>query len=286
LTRRRNRPYRLLARFYDPIVGDFAVDMNRHAREKILRRYWRRIASACDVGCGSGGTAVDLAKRGIAVNAVDLAPAFVRATRSRARAAGVRVRARVADMKSFRLPAPVDLVLCEFSALNHLEERRDLAKVFAAVARALKPGGLFLFDIDTMNSLAKLYASVHFDDRPAFKLVQRGALVDGGRRARLDFDWFVPVGGSSRRGDRATYRHEHDVLWNSSWSEAELRRALRRAGLTPLRSFDGLDVRPPIPGAQRGNDLYLLAQKGARGGRGRRGRGLSGGTAPRARASR
>lgn len=274
MTRRRNRPYRLLARFYDPIVGTFAVGMNRHARARILRPYWRRIASACDVGCGSGGTAVELAQRGLAVDAVDLSPAFVRATRARARAAGVRVRARVADMRSFRVPAPVDLVLCEFSALNHLEVRRDLAKVFASVARALKPGGLFLFDVDTMNSFAQNYATAHFEERPDFKLVMRGALVDGGRRARLDFDWFVPNGASSRGGARTTFRHEHDVLWNSSWSEAELRRALRRAGLTPLRSFDGLDVRPKIPGAQRGNDLYLLAQKS------------SGGTAARARASR
>jgi SAM-dependent methyltransferase len=285
LTARRNRPYRLLARFYGPIVGDFAIGMNRHAREKILRDHWKGIASACDVGCGSGGTAVDLARRGIAVDALDFSPAFVRATRARARAAGVRVRARVADMKSFRLPAPVDLVLCEFSALNHLEERRDVARVFTAVARALKPGGLFLFDVDTMKSLKKSYAAVWFVERPGFKLVQRGTLADGGRRARLDFDWFVPVAGrGSRRRAGATYRHAHDVLWNSCWSEAELRLALRRAGLRPLASFDGLDVRPPIPGAERGNDLYVLARKPAQ--KTTRGREATGGTAARARASR
>lgn len=286
MTRRRNRPCRLLARFYGPLVGEFAIGMNRHARAKILRNHWKGIASACDVGCGSGGTAVDLAQRGIAVDAVDLSPAFVRATRARARAAGVRVRARVADMKSFRVPAPVDLVLCEFSAMNFLEERRDVAKVFAAVARALKPGGLFLFDVDTQRTLAK-YESVFFVDRADFKLVQKGTLEDGGRRARFDHDWFFRDDSKrSGRRARATWRHEHEVLWNSCWSESELRRALRRAGLTPLASFDGLDVRPPIPGAERGNDLYLLAQKGKRPRQPSRARTLTSGTAARARPSR
>jgi len=275
MTKRRNRPYRLLARFYGKLVGDFAAGMTRHARGQILRRHWSRIASACDVGCGNGATAVDLAQRGLAVDALDFSPTFVRAARARARAAGVRVRARVADMKSFRLRAPVDLVLCEFSALNHCERRGDLARVFAAVARALKPGGLFLFDVDTPQSLAKNYAQTFFAELPGCRMVQRGTLEDGGRRARLDFDWFVAVGA---RGRAATlYRHSHDVLWNSCWSEAELRRALRAAGLRTIATFDGLDVRPPIPGATRGNDFYVLAQKP---GRGR----LTGGTAARSRA--
>jgi SAM-dependent methyltransferase len=178
-------------------------------------------------------------------------------------------------------------VLCEFSALNHLEERRDLAKVFASVARALAPGGLFLFDVDTPRSVEKNYASVHFEDRPDFKLVMRGTLEDGGRRARLDLDWFLPE--ASRRSGGARFRHEHDVLWNSCWREGELRRALRRAGLRPLASFDGIDVRPRIPGAERGNDLYLLAQKGTTRRKARaapRTGRLTGGTAARSRPSR
>jgi SAM-dependent methyltransferase len=268
MTIRRNRPYRLLARFYGALVGDVTRGMTRHARGKILRRHWRRIGSACDVGCGNGSTAVDLARRGIAVDAVDFSPTFVRATKALAREAGVRVRARVADMKSFRLKAPVDLVLCEFSVLNHLERNRDVARVFAAVARALKPGGLFLFDVDTQRSVEKNYTQTWFVELPAAKLVQCCRLEDGGRRARLQFDWFEQVkANGSRRRSRSSgqsgplFRHSRDVLWNSWWSQSELRRALAKAGLRTLATFDGLDVRPKIEGAERGNDLYVLAQK-------------------------
>src|SRR5262245_58334694 len=91
---RRHRPYRLLARFDDAMLGGIAPGMNRHARATILRGRWPGIARAVDVGCGDGATAVDLARRGLAVTAIDLSPAFLRATRARARAAGVRVAVR------------------------------------------------------------------------------------------------------------------------------------------------------------------------------------------------
>ncbi len=260
---RRNRPYRLLARFYDAILGGIAPAMNRHARAAILRGRWSGIARAVDVGCGSGATAVDLARRGIAVTAIDLSPAFLRAARASARAAGVRVAVRRGDLRSFRVAAPADLVLCEFSALNHLERRADLASFLRAAARALRRGGLLLFDVNTPRSFAEQYPPTFLFEgparrsgaarHPAFKLVQRGTLSDSGRLARLDYDWFVAAG---RR-----WRHHRERLWNVCWSAAELKRALRAAGFRVLGAWDGVDVRPRIRGAARGYDLYLLAAK-------------------------
>jgi SAM-dependent methyltransferase len=263
---RRNRPYRQLARFYDAILGGVAPAMNRHARERLLHRHWKGIRRVVDVCCGSGATAVDLAGRGIEVVAVDNSPDFVRAVRARARAAGVRVDVRRGDMRSFRVARPVDLVLCEFSALNHLERRADVATVFRAAARALRPGGLFQFDVNTPLSFQEQYAPTMLLEhaasgagatrRPAFKFLQRGTLDDGGRRARLDYDWFVE--------ERGLWRHHREMLWNVCWTEAELKRSLRAAGFRVLGAWDGIDVRPKIEGAGRGYDLYLLAQKPAR----------------------
>ena len=263
---RRNRPYRLLARFYDAILGGIAPGMNRHARGVILRRHWPRIARVVDLCCGSGATAVDLAQRGLSVLAIDNSPAFLRATRARARATGVRVAVRRGDLRTFRVGAPVDLVLCEFSALNHLERRADVAKTFRAAIRALKPGGLFLFDVNTPLSFKEQYVPNFFMEfaasgrgaarLPAFKWLQRGKLEDRGRRARLDYDWFVE--------ERGLWRHHREMLWNVCWTETELRRALAAAGFRVLGSWDGMDVRPKVEGAARGYDLYLLAQKPAR----------------------
>ena len=249
---RLNRPFHLLARFYDGLSPGIA-EMNRHARTRVLGR---RLASArvvCDLACGSGDTAIDLAKGGRRVHAVDNSAVFVRTVKEKAKRAGVRVLARRADMRSFRLPERVDLLLCEFAALNALDRRSDLGRVFRAAARALKPGGTFAFDVNTPEAFTSQAVSGHWMERPEFKLVLHGAVEDGGRRVPLHLEWFLP--------ERGRYRHVRETIVHVAWTAKEIRRELARAGFVAIRMFDGADVRPKAMKTQRGTDLYFRAER-------------------------
>jgi len=250
---RRNRPHSLLVRFYEELIPGVAA-MNRRAREKILAGRWRGIGRVLELACGNGATAVDLARKGLDVEALDLSPAFVREARRRARAAGVKVRVRRGDMRRFEVARPVDLVLCEFSALNELDDRRDLGRVLRAAARALVPGGLLLFDVNTPRAMALQYTPASWFEHRRFKLVIRCRIEEPGRRARLDLEWFVPAGAG-------LFRHRRETFRSVCWTTAELRRALRDAGFGSIRVFDGIDVRPRTAGATRGTDLYFLARR-------------------------
>jgi len=90
-----------LGRFYDAVTRG-SPDMNRHARKKVLGRILPRIRSDCDLGCGTGTTAVELARGGRRVHAVDASPTQCRQARARAREARLPVRVLCADLRSFR----------------------------------------------------------------------------------------------------------------------------------------------------------------------------------------
>ena len=176
-----NSPYALLARYYDVLCA-YAAPMNRHARGQILRTVLPRVRSVCDVGCGNGETALELARRGLEVHAVDSSPVFCGVVRAKARRAKLRVAVHCDDMRDFTLPRPVDLVLAEFASLNNLADRRDLPRVFNTVARALRDGGWFCFDVNTPLALRTQYPQTFWiEDR-----VQAGAARKsrGGRAAR------------------------------------------------------------------------------------------------------
>jgi DNA-binding winged helix-turn-helix (wHTH) protein len=248
-----NAPYGLLARYYDRLCS-YVAPVNRHARGQILRAALPNVHRVCDLGCGSGETAVELARRGLEVHAVDLSPVFCDAVRRKARRADLTVHVSCQDMRDFALPRPVDLVLAEFASLNTLADRRDLPRVLGSVARALAVDGWFLFDVNTPLSLRTQYPQTFYcDGDAAFRLVQHGAVEADGRRARLDFDWYVPSG--------RVWRHVRETVWHVGWTDAEIRRALRIAGFDRVRRFDGIDVRPRLAHEKRGTDAYYLARK-------------------------
>ena len=247
-----NAPYALLARYYDVLCG-YAAPMNRHARQRMLRNVLPNVHSLCDVGCGSGESALEFARRGLEVHAVDLSPVFCEMVRARARQAGLKVAVHCQDMRDFRLPHPVDLVVAEFASLNNLADRRDLSRVLQAAFHALAAGGWIYFDVNTPLSLRTQYLQTFWVEDAKFKLAQHGTLEPDRRRARLDFDWLVPSG--------RLWRHVRETLWHVCWTDAEIRRALRLAGFDLVRRADGLDVRPRTPGNKRGTDAYYLARK-------------------------
>ncbi len=247
-----NKPYSLLARFYDDVLPGMA-DMNRHARGQMLGPLLDDARVTCELACGSGSTAVDLARAGKRVYAIDHSAEFCRTVRCRARAEKLPIKVIRADMRKFRLPEPVDLVTCEFAALNNLADRRGLPQVFRAAYRALRPGGHFLFDVNTLLSNKEQVPVAHWMESQRFFLVMRGSLDSTGRTVRLDLEWFVPEGN--------LFRHVRETILNVVWTDREIRRALREAGFERPHWRDGMDVRPAIPGAKRGYDSYYLTRK-------------------------
>jgi len=99
-------------------------------------------ARVLDLCCGAGHLAAALAECGYAVTGLDASLEMVRHARARV----PRVPFAVADARAFSLRAVFDAVVCTFDGVNHLTGRGDLRSAFASVARALVPGGTFVFD--------------------------------------------------------------------------------------------------------------------------------------------
>lgn len=98
---------------------------------------------ALDVACGRGRHARWLAARGLDVDAVDVDPGAVAALNSEARARGLSIHARAADLESGAdgLPlATYDVVVVTCYLHRPL---------FPALLAALRPGGLLIYETFT-----------------------------------------------------------------------------------------------------------------------------------------
>ncbi|MFV0526155.1 MAG: SAM-dependent methyltransferase [Acidimicrobiales bacterium] len=98
--------------------------------------------SALAVADGEGRNSVFLAESGLAVTAMDISPVGVDKARSLARARGVTVDLRVADILQWGWePDAYDVVAAVFIQFLAPDQR---AVVFEGMQRTLRPGGLLL----------------------------------------------------------------------------------------------------------------------------------------------
>lgn len=245
-------PYTLLAEHYDDVFV-FANPWRENARERILGRILSRAAVCCDLACGTGATAVDLAKRGLTVYAVDLSPAMCELARRKARREGVGLTVIDADMRRFRLPEKVDLITCEFDALNHVPRQSDLDRVLRCVARALKPGGHFYFDVNTKLAFEEVWPLTWFVERPGLALVMHGDFDPRAGRAWTTAEFFIERSGLwERRSERV-----EEVCW----SHDEICGALAEAGFDRIHCRDAAPFFGPDALIRRGHRSIYLARR-------------------------
>ncbi len=246
------RPYRWLAEFYDSLFT-FHQPWFAAARKRILGPILPSLNSACDLACGTGTTALELARSGLKMSAVDLSPAMCRIARAKARDKGLALRVIHADMRDFRLPSPVDLVLCEFDALNHIPRAADLGRVLTSVARALNPGGYFYFDVNTRLAFETLWTDTWFLENEKLVTVFRGAYDPRTGKASSEIDWFVREG--------PLWRRHHERVEQVCWSDREMRSTLRKAGFRVTGAWDATAFFTNSPETVSGCRTFYLARK-------------------------
>ena len=139
--------YEEFAPYYDAYTSDYPydewlADLEGWAREAGVPG--RRLL---DVACGTGNSFLPLLARGYEVTGCDLSPSM--AVRARAKAGG-RARVEVADMRSLPWRRGFDLVTCVDDSLNYLLEPADLLAALCSIMRALVPGGLAVFDTNSL----------------------------------------------------------------------------------------------------------------------------------------
>jgi SAM-dependent methyltransferase len=125
----------------------------------VFQRYGESPSSLVDVACGAGEFAVAMARRGMSVTGVDQSPEMLAHARQSAASSGVTVALLEQDMRDLHLPVPVDAATCLFDSLNYLVSEPELRQAMSAIASAVRPGGLFLFDMNTLRGLAERWGN-------------------------------------------------------------------------------------------------------------------------------
>jgi SAM-dependent methyltransferase len=135
------------ARYYDMFYQDKDYDAECDFLEKIFEANASKpVRSILDLGCGTGGHAIPLARRGYSVTGVDLSTQMLSAARSKSAEAGLAIELVEGDARQIYLSHTFDAVIAMFAVMSYQTSNADLEAVIQTARRQLLPGGLFVFD--------------------------------------------------------------------------------------------------------------------------------------------
>ncbi|MCC5951200.1 MAG: class I SAM-dependent methyltransferase [Acidimicrobiia bacterium] len=125
-----------------------------------------------ELAVGDGRVAIAVAQAtGRRVIGIDSSPSMIDRARRSADAAGVELDLRLGDMRELELDEPAGLIYCPFRALLHLSTWADRRNVFERVARSLRPGGRFAWNVFAFDHhVAVANDGAHLDDRVPHRL--------------------------------------------------------------------------------------------------------------------
>jgi SAM-dependent methyltransferase len=138
------------SRYYDLLYRDKDYAGEARYVASLIKRHAAGATRAVEIGCGTGGHALELATLGYYVHGVDRSEGMLEAAEAKLDTIEPEIRARMrfsqGDARSVRLGEKVDAVISLFHVMSYQTSNADLTAAFATAKAHLNPGGVFIFD--------------------------------------------------------------------------------------------------------------------------------------------
>lgn len=228
-----------LAGSYDAMMTDASYLKRADWLERLFRKSAIPVRSVLDLACGTGTMACLLAERGYQVIATDGSEEML--TQAMLKAAMLEECAPVflhQSMPKLRLLEPVDTVISTIDSLNYLTRERDIRETFKRVWRWLKPGGQFIFDVNTPYKLRRMDQQMYMDETEDSFCVWRTFFSEKTQICTYQVDLF-------REQEDGAWERSFEEHREKAWTMEQLREFLTDAGFEKITVTGDLTMRAP-----------------------------------------
>lgn len=225
--------YDEIAGMYHALWADWYLPAAMPALERLFFSNVERGGRVLDLCCGSGHVTRELVRRGYKVTGIDNSAELIALAQRELPGVDLRVQ----DATALRLPkAAFDAALSTFDSLNHILSKDGLRSAFKGVHRALRKGGLFVFDmnLDEAYSLDMHQWAVDVKER-SVGLV-RGKYDPEAKKAFTELIWFVRTGADN------VWRLRHSVVEQRCYPLEDILSIARGAGFPNVEVIAARDA--------------------------------------------
>lgn len=236
--------YTSLAAYYDILTPDVGYDSRAQYCMDLLGENGVKGGILLDLACGTGSMSIPFAQSGFEVIGVDSSPDMLCEAQGKAYEAGQNILFLCQPMESLDLYGTVDCAVCTLDSLNHVTDPAAVREIFKRVSMFLNPGGLFLFDVNTVYKHEKILGNQTFVfDTDEVYCVWQNQYDEETRTVDIDLDFFEPDGDS--------YYRSSEQFSERAYTHEELSEWLKAADLEIIGYYGEMTKQPPKDDEQR-----------------------------------
>ncbi len=156
--------YRFLSSYYDRFTDDVGYIEWADFFEQIFERERVHPHLILDLACGTGSLSRELSIRGYDMIGVDASPEMLMQAMENTVDLESRPLFLNQTMEDLDLYGTVDACLCCLDSVNYVVDPKALRKAMRRVELFLNPGGIFIFDINTLSKFERMDGQCYVRD--------------------------------------------------------------------------------------------------------------------------
>lgn len=244
--------YTSFARVYDTFMDNIPYEEWCEYLTGLLREYNVDEGLILDLGCGTGSVTELLAEKGYDMIGVDNSEEMLEVAMEKRVESGYDILYLLQDMREFELYGTVRAVVSICDSINYITDPEELLDVFRLVNNYLDPGGVFIFDFNTLYKYQEVLGDRTIaENREECSFIWDNYYYEDERINEYELSLFI-------REENDLYRKYEETHYQRAYTLEEMVNLVKRSGLEFVAAYDAFTREVPSEQSER---IYIIARE-------------------------
>ncbi|MBQ7832084.1 MAG: class I SAM-dependent methyltransferase [Lachnospiraceae bacterium] len=205
-----------------------------------------------DLGCGTGTLTELLAQKGYDMIGVDYSQEMLNIAMNKKEASGLEILYLCQDMRELDLYSTIGTVISACDSVNYLLEEEDVVETFRLVNKFLYPGGVFIFDFNTVYKYEQVIGDTTIaENREDCSFIWDNFYHEEECINEYDLTIFVKEEGE-------LFRKFTETHYQRGYTLEEMATFVKKAGMEFVKAIDADTHDAPTDTSER---IYIIARE-------------------------
>lgn len=244
-------PYQEWADFLAQLIEKYGISKPVRDKEQGILDSERNLV--LDLGCGTGTLTELLYQKGYDMIGVDLSQEMLNIALEKKEKSGSEILYLCQDMRELDLFSTVGTVISVCDSVNYLLENDEVEETFGLVNNYLYPGGIFLFDFNTVYKYEQVIGDTTIaENRDDCSFIWENYYHEEDRVNEYDLTIFV------KEKKEELFRRFTETHFQRGYTLEEMKGFVERAGMEFVLALDADTHEAPTETSER---IYVIARE-------------------------